>query len=84
MIMASAVSSCQKMSGPVSLRLITQHISDRSFRFVRYCGWYSNKMRGQRDNRVNEDDETAAGKTVEVINVSDHKPRRIPRQGGAS
>jgi len=27
---------------------ITQHIPDKSFHLVRYYGWYSNKMRGQR------------------------------------
>jgi hypothetical protein len=28
---------------------ITQHIPDKSVQLVRYYGWYSNKMRGQRD-----------------------------------
>jgi hypothetical protein len=27
---------------------ITQHIPDKSFQLVRYYGWYSNKMRGER------------------------------------
>jgi hypothetical protein len=27
---------------------ITQHIPNKSFQLVRYYGWYSNKMRGQR------------------------------------
>jgi hypothetical protein len=27
---------------------ITQHIPDKSFQLVRFYGWYSNKMRGQR------------------------------------
>ena len=31
---------------------ITQHIPDKSFQLVRYYGWYSNKMRGQRDKRA--------------------------------
>ena len=56
---------------------ITQHIPDKSFQLVRYYGWYSNKMRGQRDKRAAEESE-AAGRTVEVIDVSEHKPRRIP------
>ena len=56
---------------------ITQHIPDKSFQLVRYCGWYSNKMRGQRDKRAAEVAQTA-GKTVQVIDVSEHKPRRIP------
>jgi hypothetical protein len=56
---------------------ITQHIPDKSFQLVRYYGWYSNKMRGQRDKRAAEEAQ-AAGNAVEVIDVSEHKPRRIP------
>jgi hypothetical protein len=56
---------------------ITQHIPDKSFQLVRYYGWYSNKMRGQRDKHAAEEAK-AAGQAVEIIDVSDHKPRRIP------
>jgi hypothetical protein len=56
---------------------ITQHIPDKSFQLVRYYGWYSNKMRGQRDKRAAED-AAAAGQAVQIIDVSEHKPRRIP------
>jgi hypothetical protein len=56
---------------------ITQHIPDKSFQLVRYYGWYSNKMRGQRDKHGAEEAQ-AAGKAVEVIDVSEHQPRRIP------
>ena len=56
---------------------ITQHIPDKNFQLVRYIGWYSNKMRGQRDKRAAEEAK-AAGKAVEVIDVSEHQPRRIP------
>jgi len=56
---------------------ITQHIPDKSFQLVRYYGWYSNKMRGQRDKRAAEEAK-AAGNGVEIIDVSEHKPRRIP------
>ncbi len=56
---------------------ITQHIPDKSFQLVRYYGWYSNKMRGQRDKRAAEESE-AAGNAVEIMDVSEHKPRRIP------
>jgi hypothetical protein len=59
---------------------ITSHIPDKSFQLVRYYGWYSNKMRGQRDKLAAEEaeklDETPA--SPNVIDVSDHKPRRIP------
>ena len=56
---------------------ITQHIPDKSFQLVRYYGWYSNKMRGQRDKRDAEQAQ-AAGQAVQIIDVSQHKPRRIP------
>lgn len=59
---------------------ITRHIPDKSFQLVRYYGWYSNKMRGQRDKHAAEEAE-AAGKAVEVIDVSGYKPRRVPLPG---
>ena len=39
---------------------ITQHISDKRFQMVRYYGWYSNKMRGQRRKRAEEAQEETA------------------------
>ena len=57
---------------------ITQHIPDRSFQLVRYYGWYSNKMRGQRDKREAEEAQADAGMTIQVIDVTEHLPRRIP------
>jgi hypothetical protein len=56
---------------------ITQHIPDKSFQLVRYYGWYSNKMRGQRDKQA-VGEAGAVGNAVEVIDVSEHRPRRIP------
>ena len=56
---------------------ITQHIPDKSFQLVRYYGWYSNKMRGQRNKQVAEEAK-APGQAVQIIDVSEHKPRRIP------
>ena len=56
---------------------ITQHIPDKSFQLVRYYGWYSNKMRGQRNKRAKEEAEELDGE-AEVFDVSDHQPRRIP------
>jgi hypothetical protein len=56
------VSSCGKtnrprrnfevFSGCDFIAAITQHIPDRSFQLVRYYGWYSNKIRGQRKKRA--------------------------------
>ncbi len=34
--------------GPEPFQAITQHIPDKGAQLVRYYGWYSNKMRGQR------------------------------------
>ena len=59
------------------LAAITQHIPDKGAQMVRYYGWYSNKMRGQRDKQAVEEAK-ATGNAVEVIDVSEHKPRRIP------
>ncbi|MBJ7259720.1 MAG: transposase [Chthoniobacterales bacterium] len=55
----------------------TQHIPDKSFQLVRYYGWYSNKMRGQRFKRA-EPEAGLADAGGEVIEVSEPKPRRIP------
>ncbi len=57
---------------------VTQHIPDKNFQLVRYYGWYSNKMRGQREKRAAEQEEIADKESVEVIDVSKHQPRRIP------
>ena len=57
---------------------ITEHIPDKSFQLVRYYGWYSNKMRGQRDKHAAEEAAAAGGQAVQIIDVSEHKPRRIP------
>jgi hypothetical protein len=56
---------------------ITQHIPDKSFQLVRYYGWYSNKMRGQRDKQAVEEAQ-ATGTVATSIDVSEHRPRRIP------
>ncbi|MCF6188746.1 MAG: transposase, partial [Desulfobulbaceae bacterium] len=57
---------------------ITQHIPDKNFQLVRYYGWYSNRMRGERakqelTDKVNDntDDE------IEIIDVSKYKPKKI-------
>jgi hypothetical protein len=65
----------------VSVCLIIQHIPDKSFPLVRYYGWYSNKMRGQRDQRA-ADETQAADNALQVIDVSEHKPCRIPSVKG--
>ena len=72
---------------------ITQHIPDKRFQMVRYYGWYSNKMRGQRRKRAEEAQEKAACESAATaqqgcgalasaaIEVIEHRactPRRIP------
>ena len=47
---------------------LTQHIPDKSFQLVRYYGWYSNKMRGQRLKQM--DAEPVAVPESEVIYVA--------------
>ena len=68
-----------------------QHIPDKRFQMVRYYGWYSNKMRGQRRKRAEEAAcESAAtaqqgcgalaSAAIEIIEHPALKPRRIPSQ----
>ena len=69
---------------------ITQHIPDKRFQMVRYYGWYSNKMRGQRRKHAekkiaNESAATAqqrcgalASAAIKVIEHRACTPRRIP------
>ncbi len=46
---------------------------------VRYVGWYSNRMRGDREKQKPEEkEETEKPDDVEIIDVSKHKPRKIP------
>ena len=61
---------------------IRQHIPDKNFQLVRYYGWYSNRMRGDRlkiEQVVHENQQQELGDVVEVIDVSGYKPCRIPQ-----
>ncbi|MFH7326606.1 transposase [Desulfurivibrio sp. C05AmB] len=58
-----------------------QHVPPRGFHKVRYYGWYSNRGRGDRVNR--QADAASAAQSpppaeVEVLDVSDYRPRKIP------
>ena len=58
---------------------ITQHIPEKSFQMVRYYGWYSNKSRGLREKQGNlTPDAQPIDEAIEIIAVSEYKPRRIP------
>lgn len=58
---------------------ITRHLPDKSFQLVRCYGWYSNKMRSQQDKQA-LGAAKAAGNAIQIIDVSEHKPRRRARR----
>jgi len=45
---------------------------------VRYYGWYSNRARGERAKRQLEESETDTPAGIQVIDVSDYQPKRLP------
>jgi ssDNA-binding Zn-finger/Zn-ribbon topoisomerase 1 len=57
---------------------ITQHIPEPSFQLVRYYGWYSNRMRGDRKKQEGRD-EGEISKDFRVIDIRKYKPKRIPQ-----
>ena len=61
---------------------IAQHIPEPSFQLVRYYGWYSNRMRGDRkkqeERKKGEDQEFFAGDD-RVIDIRGYRPKRIPQ-----
>ena len=61
---------------------ITQHIPEPSFQLVRYYGWYSNRMRGDRkkqEERVKREGENVVADDLRVIDFRGYKPKRIPQ-----
>lgn len=60
---------------------ITQHIPEKNFQLVRYYGWYSNRSRGDRQKRGQlkpQRDKAAIDETIEVLDISEHRPKKIP------
>lgn len=58
---------------------ITQYIPDRNFQLVRYFGWYSNRMRGERAKQeLAKKESENANNEIEIIDVSNYNPRRFP------
>jgi len=59
---------------------ITQHILEKSFQLVRYYGWYSNRMRGERrklaEGDCDEKSETAAVdiSKLTMMDVGEYRP----------
>ena len=58
---------------------ITQHIPEMSFQLVRYLGWYSNRMRGDRKKRETIALEIDQPVEDRVIDIRSFKPKRIPQ-----
>ena len=54
----------------------TQHIPEKRAQMVRYFGWYSNRSRGRR--RMDQDALEAPPEGIEIIDVSDYSPRKVP------
>jgi len=59
---------------------ITQHIPEQSFQLVRYYGWYSNRMRGDRKRQQESAERDSTRQVAEgrVIDIKSSKPKRIP------
>ena len=70
------------MFDPLDFRAeVTQHIPDPGMQMVRYYGWYSNKMRGQRAKRA----ESAKPDTATIdIDDEDTDYRKLCRMRWAS
>lgn len=53
----------------------------RSFQLVRYYGWYSNRMRGDRKRQhdLAEEDSEQQSPVSEVINMKGYGPKGIPK-----
>ncbi len=58
---------------------ITQHIPEPSFQLVRYYGWYSNRMRGDRKKQQEMEGEKVTIEDSRIIDIRNYKPKRIPQ-----
>lgn len=56
---------------------IAQHIPEKSFQFVHYNDWYSNRGRGEREKQKTTLLMTVVPAKVETIDVSDSRPKKI-------
>jgi hypothetical protein len=60
---------------------ITQHIPEKNFQLVRYCGWYSNRSRGdqqKRDQLKSHESSAEINDAIEVLHISECRPKKIP------
>ena len=54
---------------------ITKHIPNKSFQLDGYFGWYSNRMRGEREKQESAEEKVgAANDKIEIIDVSVNNP----------
>ncbi len=63
---------------------IRQHVPEPSFQLVRYYGWYSNRMRGDRKKQEEwekgkKEDENETTEDSKIIDIQNYKPKRIPQ-----
>ncbi len=63
---------------------ITQHIPEPSFQLVRYYGWYSNRMRGDRKKQEEREKEKMEGgselvEDIQIIDIRNYRPKRKPQ-----
>lgn len=60
---------------------ITQHILEQSFQLVRYYGWYSNRMRGDRKKQQEPDKEDCSeqGSDDKIIEIRSYRAKCIPQ-----
>jgi ribosomal protein S27E len=71
----------QTFSALEFIAAITQHIPDRLMQITRYFGWYSNRMRGDRNKAVAAEEvhEEPESEKSEVIVVNGFKQKKIPQ-----
>jgi len=59
---------------------VTQHIPERLAQMVRYVGWYSNRMRGDRrkNEQMAEETQEKRDENNEIIVIGSFKPKKVP------
>jgi len=59
---------------------VTQHIPERLAQMVRYVGWYSNRMRGDRrkNEQIAEETQEKRDENNEIIVIGSFKPKKVP------
>jgi hypothetical protein len=67
--------------GRVGVAAITRHIPEKGFQLVRYVGWYSNRIQGDRRKKLEEERQERENEPltdeIEIIDVSAYRTRKI-------